>query len=1006
MQFHPQRTRNKFTFHFFHCGLDMPYNNVMPYQLNTTSEYSFYRSSLRIEQYAQRASVLGYDGIAVSDENLYAYPSLAEQCRKYNLKAIFGYQISLSSSNGLSYLSNLYVLNEKGYENLCLLLSKNKKEISLEELLPLSEGLALILNTDITYFDEAFLNENSRDFLSMDKIFNDCFYFGICLSSSEEKEKAETLYRFLNERKYQSIAFPHVEYLKKEDAFQTNLLRLAKEERKDVEIEDIKKEGPYFLLSPKVLTSLYRNEDIQQADDLAKKIQFDFLQKRGQLIQFPNEDEVLKEKALKGLKEKLSVTDINEEYQSRLSYELDIIRKMHFSSYFLLVEDYVCFAHQSNIKVGPGRGSAGGSLVAFSLGITSIDPIRFHLTFERFLNPERVTMPDIDIDFEDARRNEIVLYLKQKYGEERVSDIITFVRLKPKSALNLLGPVLSVNPNHLKKLTQAVSDKASNFTQAKNDPFKGRRFLSLYNDPYDKKICDLAESLLGLPINTSIHAPGVILSEKAIYKSCPMKEGRVGTVAYEYPYMEQLGFLKVDILALSNLTFLKCIEKRITANQKMIPDILSDLENKEVYSTLNRLFLADIFQLESYGMRKTIRTLKPNSFSDLASAIALFRPGPMDYIPEFAKRKENPSLIQYKSPLLKPILEETYGIMVYQEQIMEAVKALAGFSLAEADLFRRAISKKQISKMEAYHTKFIQGCEKNSLSKDTAEDIFKDIEKFAEYGFNKSHAYSYAIITYTLLYYKTFFTEEFYLCALEQETLSSPKMDLLLKELNQKKIRLRNPNISLSGRNEYKFIKDQIYPPLNGLCQSDNLLSLIQSEREKNPFSSFYDFLFRTQSLLFEKEQKIILKMIDAGCFDDFSKSRLGMKNRLSTYLNFAHFGMDETQIPPIRDDGEDIGEMLYLEKMALGRILSCRLNQIYSMEGYQTFLISDTSLLEISHIVQIESEGMTYRLSVNEDKNYEKYDFLLVQADFSRKETYIHPERVINKKRKVVKHE
>lgn len=984
----------------------MLYNNIMPYQLNTISEYSFYRSSLRIEQYAQRAAMLGYDGIAVSDENLYCYPSLAEQCRKYNLKPIFGYQFSLSSSNGLSYLSSLYVLNEKGYENLCLLLSKNKKEFSLEELQPFHEGLVLILNTDITYFDEAFLNENARDFLAMDKIFHDCFYFGISLSSSIEKQNAETLYQFIKTRGYQSIAFPHVEYLKKEDALQTTLLRYAKEERKDIEIETIKKDGPYFLLSPKVLTALYREEDVLQAENLGKKIQFEFFKKRGQLIQFPNEDEVLRKKATEGLKEKLSAPVISQEYQDRLSYELSVIAKMHFSSYFLLVEDYVSFAHQSNIKVGPGRGSAGGSLVAFSLGITSIDPLRFHLTFERFLNPERVTMPDIDIDFEDERRNEIVIYLKQKYGEERVSDIITFVRLKPKSVLNLLGPVLNVNPNHLKKLTQAISDKASTFTQAKKDPFKGQRFISLYNDPYYKKICDLAECLLGLPINTSIHAPGVILSERAIYKSCPMKQGKTGTVVFEYPFMEQLGFLKVDILSLSNLTFIKKIEEKIIANHKKVPDLLSDLENKEVYTTLNQLSLVDIFQLESYGMRKTIRILKPSHFSDLASAIALFRPGPMDYIPEFARRKENPSLIKYKSPLLKPILEETYGIMVYQEQIMESVKVLAGFSLSEADLFRRAISKKQASKMEAYHTRFIQGCEKNSLSKETAEDIFRDIEKFAEYGFNKAHAYSYALITYTLLYYKTFFKEEFYLCALEQENLSSPKMDLLLQELNQSGIRIVNPNVSHSSACEYKFIGKQIYPPLKSVCQSDTLLSTIVSEREKNPFSSFYDFLFRTQNSILEKEQKIILKMIDAGCFDDFSKSRLGMKNRLSTYLNFARFGMDETQVPPIRDDGEDIGEMLYLEKMALGRILSCRMNQIYFMQGYETFLISDTSLLEISHFVQIESEGKTYRLSVNSDKDFEKYDFLLIQADFSRKENSIHPTRMINKKRKVVKHE
>jgi DNA polymerase-3 subunit alpha len=981
----------------------------MFYQLQTKTSFNFYQSSVLIDDYASRANELHYGGIAITDSNLYGYPALSQACEKYHLKPIYGFHISLDCSCDFSLEANLYVLNEQGYLNLCKLLAEKKETYSLPLLSKYHDGLALIVNTDPDYYHDNFLTMLSKDFLAYKKVFQDNFYFGISLYSLDDQNEVTTLYEYCKSYDYNTIAFPKCEYVRKIDAYKKNLLMVCKNFDSDKDnIPQLEETGPYFLLSEKALASVYRQEDIKATEDFYHKIDFTFFKKRGHLVTYKNEDEQLKEDSIKGLLAKLHLTSLPKEYEERLNYELSVIKNMHFSSYFLIVDDYVRYAKNSGIKVGPGRGSAGGSLVAYALDITQVDPLRFDLTFERFLNPNRVTMPDIDIDFEDERRNEVVSYLKKKYGEDHISDIVTFVKLKPKSCLNMIGPVLGVQANRLKKLTQSISDKATNFKEAKDDPIKGESFTKLYQDPYYQKICDIAESLMGLPINTSIHAPGAIISQDPIYITCPVRDGKTGTVLYEYPNMEQLGFLKVDILALSNLTFLKHIEEKIVANKKELPDIYADLDNPKVYQVLNQEDVVEIFQLDtSYGMRKTIRQIKPSSFTDLAATIALFRPGPMDYIPNFAARKHGKEKISYADTRLKDILDETYGIMVYQEQIMKAVQVLAGFSLGEADLFRRAISKKQISKMEAYKTKFIDGCKANKITQGNAENIFADIEKFAQYGFNKAHAYAYGLITYSLLYYKTFYPIEFYSTALEMESFSSYKVTSIIEELRKRHIKMRNPNINISLKSGYHFSDKDVYLPLNGAVHADKLVDAIDKERGNGPFTSFYDFAKRMDSYITQNDYKAIYSLIDGGCFDSLCKSRVAMKNSLDSYLGFAHFDYPIENIPPLKDDGEDIGEMLYLEKMALGKILSVRLPRIFYKEDYHTFIVTDTSALELANVVTIDDENRHYRLYLDQKQDISKYDFILVKGNIPFKDNIaIHAEDVINCNRKVVKHE
>ncbi len=975
----------------------------MPYQLNTTSSFTFYSSSILIEEYAKKAKELGYDGIAVNDTNPYAFPHLADACAKHGLKAIFGYRILLKSTIGLPYVASLYILSEEGYRNFCHLISLKEETYDIQLLSHHKKGLALVLSTDENFFEESFLDDAHKDFYRFHKDFGDDFYFGITIDDAYKKEAVHILYDFIDKNEYQSICFPHVEYLEKKDAYKTNILKLANQKLTISETE-IEKEGPYFFFFFKSINAIYREKDIKETERFCSKIDFIFFTKRGNLIHHEDENEQLHDKAMEGLKKKLATNQIPDVYMKRLDYELSVIKNMNFSSYFLIVDDYVSFARNAHIKVGPGRGSVGGSLTAYALDITKVDPIRMDLTFERFLNPSRVTMPDIDMDFDDERRNEIPQYLRQKYGEERVCSIITFTKLKPRSALNLVGQVLGVNENRLKALSQSISDDAKDFNDAKNDPIRKEKFQNLYNDEYYRNLCDLAESLLGIPVNTSTHAPGVIISDAPIYESCPMSDGRKGIVQYEYPNMERLGFLKVDILSLSNLSFIRHIEEKIIRNDKKIPEILNDLNNGEVYKTLNQLDLVEIFQLDtSYGMRDTIRKIHPDSFNDLASVISLYRPGPMQYIDEFAERKREPKKIQYHDEKLIPILKETYGIMVYQEQIMKVVQVLAGFTLGEADLLRRAISKKDASKMDAYKDKFILGCKNNGITEDKAKAIYDDIEKFAEYGFNKSHAYSYSMITYSLLYYKTFFPEEFYLTSLEHESLGTNKVTDILSELKGRGIRLKAPSINISAIHDFKVQDKKIYLPLSYACKNDEFLKQIETERSQKEFTSFFDFINRLQS---GNDIRILTNMIEAGCFDCFSKSRIGMKNILTTYINFAHFGITEDQVPMIKDEGEDIGERLYLEKMALGRITSCRLNQIFKKDGYQTFIITDISSTKMGHIIQVDDEYRRYKVKLDNINGFSKFDFLLLRGFFKRRATYIIPDDIIQCNRKVVKHE
>jgi DNA polymerase-3 subunit alpha len=960
----------------------------MNYQLNTVSSYTFGQSLIEPRTYSRKAKQLGYSGIAIADSSVYSFPSLAAEAKKNGLKPIFGFRISLYYSPMKNLSAVLYLKSEEGYHNLCKLLEKEDlvSPIGEDTLKGYTDGLAMVIDThDESFYYEDFRTEAARLLNSYRSLFGDSLYLGLEIDTPEDKETAQDLLSYAKLQGIRMIAFPKVLYLSKKDAKSLSFFKAGY--KKQVPDKEPEEEGPYFLLSPSALSALYPEETLQNASDFGDSLSFEFFVKRGKLISFPDDDETLKKLAEEGLAKKKG-SELTKEYKDRLQYELSVIKEMHFSSYFLLVSDYVNFAKRSGIKVGPGRGSAGGSLVSYSLDIIELDPLAYRLSFERFLNPMRKTMPDIDVDFDSERRNEVVEYLKRKYGEERVSYITVFSTLKPKSSLKLMGPVFGVNDKRLSKLLMVISDKTSTFEDAGKDSFLGWKYQRLLEDPYYADLVEKVKPVIGLPVNTSIHPSGIIVSEERIADNAPMSNKTTGTALFEYPYMEELGFLKCDILSLSNLTFINQIEEHIKSRGLALPDISRNLEDPKVFDLINHQDLSSAFQIDHYGMIKAIEEVKPESFADLCAVIALDRPGPMDSIPLYARRRNGEEKTTYPDPLLEPVLKDTYGIIVYQEQVMETVKVLGGFTLGEADLFRRAISKKKASLMEEYKEKFFLGAKKNGVSEEKAESIYRDIEKFSRYGYNKAHTVSYGLICYTILYYKAEFPEDFYAVSYKETSPRTPAFARLAKENARKGFSLVNPDIASSLLEEVLFLDKRIVLPLSIISGTDKeFLSSVLEERKKKAFSSFYDFLSRVQPVLKKNGEKQIGKMIEAGAFDSLSKERGSMEEQLSSYLEFARMGIDSSLLPPLKEDSQSLGERLFLEKDSLGIILSRRFRTIGGKPGYKTLLVSDNSRYETMGILTLESEVRTYDVRFeSRSLPVEKNMFVLVKADFQRR--------------------
>lgn len=807
------------------------------------------------------------------DDYLFSSIPFIKMCESNNIKPIIGLPIIINDNEVY-----LYAKNYDGFKNLLKLNSiKQIRDITMFDLTSYHDNLILVIPYNSLNID---IDKN---------LFNDIFYSYQNLQEKELIINGNKVYI----KKVSCFDIKEIKYLEVLDKISGNSL----DHHNDF-LEELNEDNSSFinLIDIKLPTNKrYIPKYLKDQDS----------------------HEYLTNLAKKGLNKRLKGID-NEIYSKRLDYELSVIKKMNFSDYFLIVYDYVLYAKKNNIGVGPGRGSGAGSLVCYSLGITNVDPIKYDLLFERFLNEERITMPDIDIDFEYNKRELVIDYVKERYHEENTSTILTYSTLKSKVLFRELGKVLEIDPvlfNEFIKLVDpllSVKDNISKFSKTKFN-----------QDKAFQKLFDIALHLEGLKNFTSTHAAGIVISSVPLDEIIPMHylDG-VTTTGITMEYLEELGLLKMDFLALKNLT--------------IIEDLLVELKEQGINLDINNIPLDDeltlkmfhdadtlgIFQFESNGMLNFMKKLQVDSFDELYDALALFRPGPMDNIDLYIKRKNNPKLITYLDPRLEPILKRTKGIIVYQEQIMEIMVKLAGYRYSEADLVRRAMSKKKLALLANEETKFIDGCLKNGIKEDISKQIFKLILKFASYGFNKSHSVSYALISYRQAYLKSHYFNLYIKYLLNNSIGSSTNAKNYLDYAKSKNVLFIKPDINLSEMN-YEIKDNKIVMPLSIIKNVSNNINQSIISNRSNGYSDIFDFVCKNP-LIKEGNLKLLIK---AGLFDSFNINRNTLLNNIDIILNYGelagNLGSDLIAKPVLNNEEEfDLKELIQMELDAFGFLI------------------------------------------------------------------------------------
>lgn len=822
--------------------------NYVPLWIKT--DYSILSSLIKIDDLINKLTSLDISSCAICDDNLFGAMEFYNKCKSNGIKPIIGLEINLS------FPVLLYAKNYKGYQALCNIDTlKNEGKLDNKVIYRYLDDLLVVIPFEFIDSASEFIGGLNEYFVGysnlsdLEKITGNKVYVKKTLSLSKNEE-------------------PYLPYLYK--------------------IKDVD-----FKLDSDVTLDEMVSTEIKK-DTLYFSNMCDInIPKQSNLLPVYNDDSSFDEKkylvdlCVYGLKKRLN-NNVPESYVIRLKHEIDIIIKMGFCNYFLVVWDYVKYAKKNGILVGP-RGSAASSLVSYSLGITDVDPMKYDLLFERFLNPQRITMPDIDMDFDAEKRYKVIDYVKEKYGLNRVCEIITFSNLLAKQVIRDLARIFDVSTFKVDNLLKNFDDKKSLKEQLLNSSVK-----KMLDDQELRKMYEVALHLEGLKRHTSIHAAGIIISSKDLRNYVPLTLNSDGTYicGYTMNYIEDLGLLKMDFLGLKNLTIIDKVLCRV--NKIKFNDI--PLDDKKTYDLFATGDLTGIFQFETMGMRKFITELKPDNINDLIAAVALFRPGPIDNIPSYIARKHGKEKVTYVNDCLKSILEPTYGIIIYQEQIMQIASKMAGFSYGQADVLRRAMSKKKQDVLLAQKDNFIKGSIKNGYDEKTALSVYELILKFANYGFNKAHSVCYAIIGYKIAYLKTHFPLEFMCEILNNYIGVSSKTKTLLNECKRLGVEIIKPTINNTSCN-YEIIEGKIVYPLSMIKGIGTLTCRqIVDERVANgAFTSYFDFIKRTYKTGIDVIKNVIL----SGALDFFGHTRKTLIENIDEAINYAELcsGLDENLV-------------------------------------------------------------------------------------------------------------
>lgn len=848
------------------------------------TEYSFLNSLIRINDLNQVLQDYEYDACAITDDNMCGVIKFYNMCKNHGIKPLIGYRLTIHYPNMDSILL-LYAMNEIGYHNLmqiCTMSSLNK-DLQLKDITEYTYGVLCIIPNMENEIIKFFIN-NATDKATMllnqyKSLFKD-LYLGIDLQTNDSRRNAERIMNFATSNNLEMVALNKSNYIDINDIKAYQVLKAISLNDKNYHLPE--EDHSLTLLSNVEMNLLFNKYPFLLENTLKIKNMLNVEIKFNE-FKFPKYDIVDSTKYLedlckiglnKRLQQEKNKVDVNK-YRNRLLYELDIIKKMGFVDYFLIVFDYVKYAKTHNICVGPGRGSAGGSLVSYSLGITNIDPLKYDLLFERFLNPERISMPDIDVDFPDDRRDEVIRYIGQRFGEKRVAHINTFGTFKPRLAVRDVARMMQINDNKLKEVLKFIPQFSNGLL--KNIIMENNQLKQMMDS--DEEINDLLHismTIEGLPRNCSTHAAGIIMADNLLTNYTPLQPGINGLLQTQYEAcdLEMLGLVKMDVLGIRNLSIIKTVLDDIEKSEGTKIDINAiPLNDTKVMNMLARGETLGIFQLESDGVRKLLIDLKCSTFDDIVNATSLYRPGPMDMIPTFVKRKfgQQYELIHED---LRDILKSTYGIIVFQEQIMLIAQKFAGYSLGQADILRRAVSKKKLEVLQEERAKFIKGSVQNGYSEAKANEIYNYIEKFAAYGFNKSHGVAYGLIAYQMAYLKTYHFKSFMSALMTNNIGSVNSLTKYINECRKENILVLPPNINKSGK---RFVYDQtgIYYSLLGINNlGEVLVNNILEERNKGLFVNYDDFVYRTKNIINRRQFNYI---VYSGALDSFNLSKKGM---------------------------------------------------------------------------------------------------------------------------------
>ncbi|HNV96958.1 MAG TPA: DNA polymerase III subunit alpha [bacterium] len=1014
--------------------------------IHNHTHYSLLDGLPKIKEFVAQAKQYEMPALAITDHGvMYGVIEFYQECLKQKIKPIIGCEFYLarrgmrdknSNMDAKPYHLILLAKNNIGYKNLLKLTSfahlegfYYKPRIDFEILQKYHEGLICstaclngqipktILSGDIKGAEELIEKYNS--------LFGEGNFYLEMQYHPNEKEQTkvnEVLAMFSKKLNVPLLATNDIHYLRPEDKEAQDIL-MCLHSKKKIDDKDRMNMTDFDLSfrSPEQMVEGFRDypdaisNTVKIAEMCDVSIELNkILLPHFELPEGKTDNSYLRELCEEGLEQRYD-GGITEEIKKQLDYEFNIIEKTGFASYFLIVADFVNWAKKNGIVVGPGRGSAAGSIVSYLLNITDIDPLKYGLIFERFLNPDRISMPDIDMDFADIRRGEIIRYVENKYGKDHVSQIITFGTMAARAAVRDVGRVLGYSYSYCDKIAKMIP-QMSNFQEAL---VASPELRDAYNtDPQAKTLIDYAKKLEGVARHHSMHACGVIISKDPLTDTVPIQYASSSdqTIISQYSLhpIEDLGLLKMDFLGLSNLTIIENVIEIIEKIHGIKFDLKSiDLMDKKTFELLQKGHTTGVFQLESSGMKRYLKQLKPTEFEDIIAMVSLYRPGPMQFIPDFINGKHGKRKIIYDDPRLEPVLKNTYGIAVYQEQVMEIAKQLAGFTYAEADVLRKAVGKKIKELLDEQKEKLINGMIKNGTKKSVAERIWKTIEPFASYGFNKSHATCYAMIAFQTAYFKANYPTEFMAALLTADQNDIEKIAFKIKECEDMGIEVLAPDINKSFStftvlgDELKQGHKKIRFGLNAIKNvgSNIVKAIIRERRQNGEFLNIEDFLMRIQDK--DLNKKSLESLIKSGAMNDLGEQNLLLKN-LDKLLEFNRnqkkesengqfnifAGMTNYEKPKIRFENYppvDTREKLLWEKQMLGLYITG-----HPFKAFESALaknikpISEIKELKKEQIVEIG--GIINSIQKVYTKNNDRMLFLMIEDSSSQIEVIVFP--------------